>query len=202
MNYPNFRYIYKFIYLYVPRCCAVYFFRHKYEALEKFKEFEAEITNPSGEKIKALRTDNGGEYLSKDFKVYLKFQGILHELTVPYSTEQNGIAERMNRTLTESVRAMITHVGLLNRYWVEAVATAAHIRNRAPTAVIKSGTTPHEKWYGINPKVSHLRVLGCTTYAHVPDAERRKLDKKAVKLRFVEYSQNPKGSMKMVRRLL
>ena len=177
------------------RCCDVYFLRHKSEALEKFKQFEAEITNVSGEKIKALCTDNGGEYLSKDFKAYLKSQGtyVHHELTVSYSPEQNGVAERMNRTLMESARAMITHAGLPNRYWAEAVATAAYIRNRAPTAAIKSGATPYERWYGRKPKVSHLKVFGCTAYAHVLDAERRKLDKKAVKLYFVGYRQNSKG---------
>ena len=99
----------------------------------------------------------------------------------------------MNRTLMESARAMITHAGLPNRYWAEAVATAAYIRNRAPTAAIKSGATPYERWYGRKPKVSHLKVFGCTAYAHVLDAERRKLDKKAVKLYFVGYRQNSKG---------
>ena len=67
------------------RCCAVCFLRQDYEALEKFKEAKAEITNTSGEKSKALCTDNSGEYLSKDFKTYLKIQGMHHLLTVPYS---------------------------------------------------------------------------------------------------------------------
>ena len=80
------------------RCCAVYFLMHKSEVLEKFKEFEAVTTNESSQRIGTLRTDNGGEYLSKEFKA----KGMRHEMTVAYSPEQNGVAERMNRTLMES----------------------------------------------------------------------------------------------------
>ena len=109
------------------RCCAVYFVRHKSEVLDKFKEFEAITTNECGHRIGTLRIDNGGEYLSAEFKTYLKSKGIRHQLSVPYSPEQNGVAERMNRTLIESARSMIAHAGLPNCYWAEAVATAAYV---------------------------------------------------------------------------
>lgn len=102
------------------RCCSVYFMRHKSEVLEKFKEFEAATTGSSGERIGTLRSDNGGEYISKEFEAYLKSKGINHQLTVPHSPEQNGVAERMNRTLMESARSMIAHARLPNRYWGEA----------------------------------------------------------------------------------
>ena len=175
------------------RCCAVYFLRNKSEVPEKFKEFEAITTNECGQKIGTLRTDNGGEYLSREFKAYLRSKGIRHELTVAHSPEQNGVAERMNRTLVESARAMIAHAGLPNRYWAEAVATAAYVRNRTPTTAIKQNTTPYERWYGRKPNLSHLKVFGCVAYAHIPNAERRKLDKKAKKFRFVGYSKKSKG---------
>ena len=81
------------------RCCAVYFMKHKSEVFEKFKEFEAVTTNDARETIGTLRTDNGGEYLSTEFQNYLKEKGIRHELTVPHSPQQNGVAERINRTL-------------------------------------------------------------------------------------------------------
>ena len=124
------------------RCCEVYFLSHKSEVLEKFKEYEAITTNDCGQRIETLRTDNGGEYLSTEFKAYLKSKGIRHELTVPHSPEQNGVAERMNRTLMESARSMIAHAGLPNRYWAEAVATVAYVRNRTPTTSIKEDKTP------------------------------------------------------------
>ena len=126
------------------RCCNVYFFKHKSEVSEKFKEFEASITNESDIRIRTLRTDNGGEYLSGEFKEYLKSRGIRHELTVPYSPQQNGVAERMNRTLMESARAMIAHAGLPNSYWGEAVATAAYVRiecQQQPSRITKHHTS-------------------------------------------------------------
>ena len=175
------------------RCCDVYFLKSKSEVFGKFKEFEASVTNESDRSIGTLRTDNGGEYLSGEFKEYLKSKGIRHELTVPHSPQQNGVAERMNRTLIESARTMIAHAGLPNSYWAEAVATAAYVRNRMPTTAIKNDQTPYERWYGRKPNVSHLRVFGCVAYAHVPDSERQKLDKKAVKLRFVGYAKMSKG---------
>ena len=124
-------------------CCSVYFLRHKSEVLEKFKEFEVSTTNICGQRVGTLRTDNGGEYLSNEFKAYLKSKGICHELTVPYSPQQNGVAERMNRTLMESARSMIAHAGLSNRYWAEAVVTAAYMKNQMPSIAIKD-QTPHE----------------------------------------------------------
>ena len=84
-------------------------------------------------------------------------------------------------------------IGLSNRYWAEAVATAAYIRNRTPTAAIKEEQTPYECWYGKRPNVSHLKVFGCMAFAHIPDAQGQKLDKKSEKLRFVGYSIRAKG---------
>ena len=76
-------------------CCMVFFLKHKSEVFEKFKEFEAITTNDSGCKIGRFRTDNGGEYISSEFEEYLKSKGISHELTIPYTPEQNGVAERL-----------------------------------------------------------------------------------------------------------
>ena len=163
------------------------------EVLDKFKAFEAIVTNKCGENIVTLRTDNSGEYLSREFQEFLKSKGIKHELTIPRTPEQNGVAERMNRTLMESARTMIYHARLPNAYWAEALATAAYLKNRSTTSALKGHTTPYEQWYGRKPDLSHLRVFGCLTYAHIPDSERRKLDKKAEKLHFVGYCKNSKG---------
>eukprot|EP00795_Rhopilema_esculentum_P017528 gene17528-biopygen6440 len=135
--------------------------------------------------------NNGGEYVSNDFENLLKRKGIKHETSVSHSPQQNGVAERMNRTLVESAKAMMNHAGLSKTFWAEAVNTAAYIRNRVITSA--SGQTPYEKWYGKPPDVSHFRVFGCIAYAHIPEAERRKLDKKANRLRFLGYSANQKG---------
>ncbi len=94
------------------RCCAVYFLKSKFEVPNKFKEYESRVFNDYGLRIGTLRSDNGGEYLSKEFTNYLKSKGIRQELTVPYSPQQNGVAERMNRTLMESARSVMAHASL------------------------------------------------------------------------------------------
>ena len=78
------------------RYTSVYFMKTKDEALEKFKKFHSFAVNFTGEQVKVLRTDNGGEYCSKAFDAYLKENRITHQLTVPYNPAQNGVPERMN----------------------------------------------------------------------------------------------------------
>ena len=175
------------------RCVAVHFMRQKFEALEKFKLFEATAVGDSGNQIGTLRTDNGGEYISIEFAEYLESRHIQHQTTVPHTPEQNGVAERMNRTLLEKARSMIAHADLPKSYWAEAVSTAAHLRNRLPTRALPDGVTPYERWYERKPDLSTLKVFGCIGYAHIPDPQRRKLDDKAVKLRFIGYSRQTKG---------
>lgn len=122
----------------------------------------------------------------------LKAQGIHREMTVPHTPQQNGVAERKNRTLVEAARTMLSHAKLPNVYWAEAVATAAYIQNQLPTSAIKE-ETPYQRWYEKKPNLSHMKVFGCVAYAHIPDTERKKLDKKVVKVRFLGYATNAKG---------
>ena len=152
------------------RCVKVYFIRKKSEVLAKLKEFEVAATNEAGCKIGTLRTDNGGEYTSRELDDYLKKKGIKHETSVSYSPQQNGVAECMNRTLLESARAMVYHAGLSKEFWAEAINTAAFIRNRVVT--VTTGQSPYERWYGKVPDMSQFRVFGCIVYAHIPEAER------------------------------
>ncbi len=175
------------------RVVKVYFMKHKAEAFEKFKEFEAMATKESGNQIGTLRTDNGGEYVSKGFENYLKLKGIRHQTTVPRTPQQNGVSERMNRTLTDTARTMLSQSGMPKMFWAEAVATAAYVRNRVLTSAIHEAKTPYERWYGRKPNVSHLRIFGCLAYVHVPDEQRHTLDKKAKLVQLVGYGVNQKG---------
>ena len=79
-----------------------------------------------------MRTDNGREYCSKAFDAYLK-ENFTHQLTVPYNPAQNGVAERMNRTVVESARSMLSHSNMPNEFWAQAVNTSLYLRNRSPT---------------------------------------------------------------------
>ena len=129
--------------------------------------------------------------MSHEFEAYLDMRGIKHETSVSHSPQQNGIAEHMSRTLLEPARAMVYHAGLSKALWAEAINTAAYIRNRVVT--VTTGQSPYERWYGAVPNASKFRFFGCIAYAHIPDAERKKLDKEPAKLRFLGHSETQKG---------
>ena len=147
------RYFVAFIDDYI-RCCRVYFMKSKSEVFDKFKEFEHCTTNERGNLIGTLRSDNDGEYLLKEFEEYLRAIRIHHKLSAPYLPVQNGVAERLNRTLMESAHTMLAQARLSEKYWAEAVATAAYLRNRTATRSLKK-VTPYEKWYGRKPNLAH-----------------------------------------------
>ena len=106
--------------------------------------------------------------------------------------EQNGVAERLNRTLVEAIRAMLLDTNLPHKFWAEAISTAAYLRNRSPTSAVE-GTTPHEAWYGQKPRMEHLRVFGSTAYVHIPKDKRGKLDSKSRKCILFGYGSVRKG---------
>jgi hypothetical protein len=170
----------------------VYILKHKHEVFRRFQEWKAQVEKSSGRQIKALRSDNGGEYTSHEFESYLTKEGIKRELTIPHTPEQNGVAERLNRTLIEGVRTMLADSKLPHRFWAEALSTSVYLRNRSPTKALE-GVTPHEAWSGSKPDVRSLRIFGCSAYAHVPKAERHKLDTKTRKCILLGYGTNQKG---------
>ena len=146
----------------------------------------------SEENVKVLRSDNGGEYTSNSFAKFCAEKGILHEFTVPYCPQQNGVAERMNRTIMEGARSMLYHAKLPLEFWAEACSTAVYLHNRSPTTALKD-QTPFERLFGRRPDISQLKVFGCVSYLHVPGNQRRKLDPKAHKAIFVGYPPGVNG---------
>ena len=119
---------------------------------------EAEVEKLLGRSLKTLRIDNGGEFTSKEFKEYLRKEGIKHELTIPKCPEQNGVVERLNRTLMEMVHSMLADSELPKSFWAKALSTAVYLCNRSPTKAVE-GKTPYEAIHGEKPKVGHLRVF-------------------------------------------
>ncbi|KAG7300386.1 hypothetical protein JYU34_015988 [Plutella xylostella] len=171
----------------------VYMLTHKSEALEKFKEFKNQVENELNRKIKILRSDNGKEYVNHSFHNFLRSAGIIHQTSNPYTPEQNGLAERMNRTLVEKAKCMIFNACLQKEYWAEAISTAAYIVNRSPCRGLSSDATPYEVWTGSKPNISHMKVFGCRAMVHVPKERRQKWDPKSRELIFVGYSDTTKG---------
>ncbi len=155
----------------------IYPLKKKSQVFTTFVKWQAMVENETGRTLKVLRTDGGGEFTSAEFSSHLEDKGVKHEVTIPRTPEQNGVAERMNRTLVESVRSMLADAGLPKQFWAEALDTATYLRNRSPTKCLDQ-VTPEEVWSGVKPDVRHLRVFGCKTYSHVPKEERGKLDVK------------------------
>ena len=119
------------------------------------------VENQSGNKIKCLRSDNGGEYVNHTFHFFCDSKGIKRELTTPYNPPQNGVAERMNRTIQEKLRSMLSNAELPNGFWAEALATAVHLINRSPNKALDE-KVPEELWSKKRSSYKHLRVFGCT----------------------------------------
>ncbi|KAL4355035.1 hypothetical protein GQ457_06G000650 [Hibiscus cannabinus] len=170
----------------------VYFMKEKSETFTKFREFKEKIESELDEKIMCLRTDNGKEYLSTEFTIYLQEHKIRRQLTCPNTPQQNGVAERKNRHLVETCRSMLHAKNVPGRFWAECMKTTAYVINRLPQAKLGS-ISPHEKLWKIKPTVSHLKVFGCVCYVFVPDHLRSKFDKKAIRCIFVGYDDARKG---------
>ena len=115
--------------------------RTKDEAAAALEEVIQLFETQLGKKVKQIRSDGGGEYLNHTMAAYCSSKGILHQKTTAYSPQQNGVAERLNRTLLDRTRAMLADSGLSLRYWGEAIMTANYLRNRSPSK--HHGMTPY-----------------------------------------------------------
>ena len=168
----------------------VYTLKSKDEVFETFLVWKKMVENQTGRKIKVLRSDNGIEYRNDQFSIFCKKEGISRHFTVRDTPQQNGEAERMNQTLLEKVRCMLSNAGLGKQFWVEAVMYASHLINRLPSIAL-NGKTPLEVWSGkLANDYDTLRVFGSTAYYHVKES---KLDPRAKKALFMGVTLGVKG---------
>ena len=168
-----------------------HFLKKKSEAADLILQFIALFQTETKKKVKCIRSDRGGEFDGKEFKRRLAELGVVQEFTVSRSPQQNGVAERDNRTVMEACRSSLYgrnhHVtsAFRLRLWAEAMAHAVYTLNRT---LSRTGTvTPYQKYHGVKPSVSHLREFGMLCYSHVPDETRRKLDPKGEKCILLGY---------------
>ena len=131
--------------------------RAKSEAFLAFKQYRAYALTKHSLEIGGLQNDKGGEYMSKEFDSFYADYEIVRRHTVCNRPQQNGIAERFNRVLGESITTMLSESHLSLQFWGEALAAFIHVHNRCPTSALP-GTTPFEVWEGHKPDLSHLRV--------------------------------------------
>jgi transposase InsO family protein len=170
----------------------LYFLKSKDEVFSKFKEFKALIENLSERKIKILRSYNGGEYTSKEFVNFCKDVGIKRELTTSYNPQQNGVAERKNKTIMEAVKTMIHNQYPPMCLWAEAAMTAVYVQNGLSHSAL-GFRTPEEMFTGKKPEVSHLKIFGCPIFIHISKEKRNKLEPSGKRGIFVGYCEVSKA---------
>ncbi len=163
--------------------------KHKSEASGELKKIIKAWERQLDRRTKVVRTDRGKEYAA--FDRWCDDEGIRRERSTPYTPKQNGRAERLNRTLTERVRAMLGETGLPKKYWAEAFATAAQLYNLSPR--MKGSQTPHEKFLGIKPDIQDLRVFGCKTHSHLSPTQLTKLGNRSEPGRLLGMEPGTKG---------
>lgn len=168
-----------------------YFIKAKSEVFDKFVEFKSLVENQADCKIKVVRSDNGGEYVSERFDRFFKKHGIQHQTSAAYTPQQNGRAERMNRTLVEKARCLLFDADLPKTYWAEAVNMAVYITNRTLSSA--TGKVPDEMFFKKKIDISNLKIFGSSVMVHIPKEKRLKWDKKSSKHLFVGYDDDTKG---------
>ena len=156
------------------------------KVLEKRKEH---VENQVDRKVKCLRTDNGLEFCNIKFDRYCKTHGIERHKTCVYTPQQNGVAERMNRTIMEKVRCLLIEFGLDESFWAEAAATVAYIINRSPASAIDHNV-PEELWLNRKPGYKHLKRFCSIAYVH---HDQGKLKPRELKGVFLGYLAGTKG---------
>ncbi|CAI7807960.1 unnamed protein product [Closterium sp. NIES-54] len=149
--------------------------KDKMQVLPSFIDWLAEAERQSGKQLKVLRTDNGGEFINKDFNDYLKAKGIRQQRTIPHTPQHNSIAERVNRKLLNSVRSMLADSKLPLTYWGDALGMACWLKNRLPTKGLAAEMTPYDAFYKRKPDLKFLRVWGCMTQYRPPTGADHKL---------------------------
>ncbi|KAA0048162.1 ty1-copia retrotransposon protein [Cucumis melo var. makuwa] len=138
------------------RFTKIYLMKTKDEAGSMFLKFKAEFENQLGKKIKRLRSNRGGEYSDKTLKDFCESNDIIHEFIAPYSPQQNGIAERKNRTLKEMMNVMLLSSDLSDNMWGKAALSSCFVLNKIPRKRLDK--TPYELWKGHAPNLSYLKV--------------------------------------------
>lgn len=171
--------------------CEVVPIKSKDKATIMVKRYIEKMKNMTGKTVKIFRSDRGTEYMNKNLQDYLADQGIKFQCTTGYAPEQNGVAERQNRTLMEAARTILADSGLPKTYWAEAVKYVAFVNNRIINK--RNGKTPLELMFGVKANYDDMYSFGSEVYVHVPKQKRRKLDDKAKRGIYVGHDELSKG---------
>jgi transposase InsO family protein len=175
---------------------AAYPLKTKDETFDAFCHFKSWAELQTGRRIRAFQDDKGGEFVGGRWDALFAQCGIEVRHSTRNRPQQNGKAERANRTILEAITAALAESGLPGSFWGEALASFIHVWNRLPsssTASKSRQTTPYELWYNKKPDLSHLRVWGCRAYVHIQRDKRTKLEPHMQKCIFIGYPADYRG---------
>ena len=172
------------------RYCWIFFLNFKSEVADVFWKYKTLVENQSGAVMQVIRTDNDTEYTFERFNNLCEV-GIEHQLTAPYTPQQNGVVERKNRTIMEMTRCLLHKKELPKKFWVEVANITVFLLNRLPTKALQK-KTPFEAWFGYKPLFLNLKTFGCLCFCYVPQVKQDKLDKKAKARIFIGYNSQSK----------
>ncbi|WVZ74832.1 hypothetical protein U9M48_022958 [Paspalum notatum var. saurae] len=154
--------------------------------------FHAYVRTQFSRPVLAFQTDNGREFDNTTLRSFYRAHGIVLRMSCPYTSPQNGKAERILRTLNDGVRVLLLHASLPPRFWVEALHTSTFLLNRRPCKP-KSLVTPYQLLYQRSPDYTSLRVFGCLCYPNTIATSAHKLAPRSVACAFLGYSQDHRG---------
>ena len=169
----------------------IYLLQSKSEVFDKFVHFKILVENQFSIKIKTFRFDAGGEYTSTIFKSCLSQNGIIHQISCPY-TQQNGLVERKHRHHIKTTITLLSQASISTAYWSYVVQPIVNLINLLPTSVINFHS-PWQKLYNSQPDFSHLKVFGCACYPYLKSYTSHKLEPRSKECLFLRYSTLSKG---------
>jgi hypothetical protein len=169
----------------------IYLLQHRSKLPQIYQNFHQMVQTQFSRTIKIFRSD-AMEYNEKSFQIFLKQNGTLSHRSCPYTSQQNGRAERKHRHILDTVRALLISASLPERFWGEAALTAVYTINRVPSPTIHN-QTPYERLYGSTPNYSLLRVFGCICFVTLPPHEHTKLEPRSCLCCFLGYGITQKG---------
>jgi hypothetical protein len=172
------------------RYCIPFLMKHKSDVGANYRHLDRALQSKFASSIVSIRTDNEGQFTSHAFEEFLRAQGTSHQLSQPHHPQQNGVVERMNRTLMTTTRSLLLQAGVPHRFLGEALFTAAYLRNRTPSTSL-NGSTPLALWdvnINASPNQLPLRVFGCLAWALDTSPTRGKLEPRAAPGVFLGYN--------------
>jgi transposase InsO family protein len=168
------------------------FLKHKSDAFAQFYRIAMKIQNEKDTTIKRVRSDRGGEFMSKEIIDFCIGNGIKHEFSAPYTPQANGVVERKNRTIQNMARVMMNSKHLPKYFWVEACRTSVHTINRVFVRPM-SNLTPYELYYHKKPNVRYFRTFGSNCYILNDRDNLGKFENKGDKAIFLGYAIKSRG---------